>query len=96
MNKKYKIKFTNTFKKKYKKIKNNPKFKQEEFIEVVNILINNSIWPLKYKNHLLRPKSNEIWECHIQNDILLEYKKQKENSIIIFVDIGTHSELFKD
>ncbi len=56
-NSKYQIKIINTFKKQYLRIKNNPKFKQEEFIKVIEMLSNNEVLPEKYKNHLLNPKS---------------------------------------
>ena len=55
-NSKYQIKFINTFKKQYLRIKNNPKFNQEEFNKVIEILSNNEILPEKYKNYLLNPK----------------------------------------
>lgn len=58
IDKKYKVQFTNVFKKQYKKIKNNPNFKQEEFNIVIKHLTNNERLPEKYKNHLLNPKSN--------------------------------------
>ena len=51
-NKKYQIKFINTFKKQYLRIKKNPTFKQEELDKVIDLLL-----PQKYKNHLLNPKS---------------------------------------
>ena len=56
-NKKYQIKFINTFKKQYLKIKKNPVFKQEELKNVIDLLSNNETLPAKYKNHLLNPKS---------------------------------------
>lgn len=56
-NKIYNIKFTNTFKKQYSKIKNVSHFKQTEFDNVITLLSNNEILPAKYKNHLLNPKS---------------------------------------
>ena len=54
---KYQIKFVNTFKKQYIKIKNNPHFNQEEFNKVIKALANNEILPTKNRNHLLSPKS---------------------------------------
>ena len=33
-------------------------------------------------------------ECHIKGDLLLIYKIEKENLILILVDIGSHSQLF--
>ncbi|MCI8833165.1 MAG: type II toxin-antitoxin system mRNA interferase toxin, RelE/StbE family [Clostridia bacterium] len=36
-----------------------------------------------------------MWECHIQPDVLLEYKKNKNELILLLVSIGSHSELFR-
>lgn len=57
MNKTYQVIFTNIFKKQYSKIKNNPRFKQSEFDNVIKLLSTNQVLPAKYKNHLLNPKS---------------------------------------
>ena len=54
---KYKIERTNKFTKKYSKIIKNKNFKEEEFIKVLTMLINNNVLPAKYNNHLLNPKS---------------------------------------
>lgn len=59
MNKIYDVQRTNKFKKSYVKImkqKNYKKFK-EEFEKVIEILRSNELLPLKYRNHLLEPKS---------------------------------------
>lgn len=57
MSKIYQVKFTNIFKKQYSKIKKNPKFKQKDFENVIELLSTNQILPFKYQNHLLNPKS---------------------------------------
>lgn len=57
-NKIYEIKFTNTFKKQYRKVRNMPEFKQSEFNKVIEFLSTNQLLPAKYNNHLLIPKSN--------------------------------------
>ena len=56
-NKSYEVKLTNTFKKQYSRIKRNQNFKQEEFINLLKLLIENENLPSKYKNHPLNPKS---------------------------------------
>jgi len=48
--------------------------------------------PLRYRNHKLKGDYIGYWECHIEPDWLLIYKKTKTN--IIFVRTGTHSDLF--
>ena len=92
---KYKIERTNKFVKQYAKMLKQKEFKEEEFINVLKMLSNNEILPQKYKNHLLNPKKSGIWECHVQNDVLLEYKKNDNTLILLLLDIGTHSDLFK-
>ena len=92
---KYKIERTNKFTKQYAKILKQKEFKEDEFVKVLKLLTNNDVLPEKYKNHLLNPKKYGIWECHIQNDILLEYQKNNDKLILLLIGIGTHSELFK-
>ena len=55
---KYKIEMTNQFIKQYDKVSKQNNFKESEFIKILKMLINNDILPIKYNNHLLRPKSN--------------------------------------
>lgn len=93
-NSKYYIQYTNKFKKQYKKLLKNPNFKKTEFEKILGYLSNNELMPAKYRNHLLNPKSNGVWECHVQPDILLEYQKFEDNLIIILLTIDTHSNLF--
>ena len=58
MSKIYQIKYTNSFKKQFSKIKKDLHFKQTEFKNVIDLLSSNQVLPPKYKNHLLIPKSN--------------------------------------
>lgn len=55
---KYKIQRTKIFKKQYSKLLKQKNFKENEFIKVLTLLVNNKILPKKNKNHLLEPKSN--------------------------------------
>lgn len=55
---KYKIQRTNRFIKQYAKILKQKHFKEDEFIKVLKMLVNNEILPNKYHNHLLEPKKN--------------------------------------
>ncbi len=55
---KYKIERTNKFVKQYSKIIKQKSFKENEFINVLRLLANNELLPVKYHNHLLEPKKN--------------------------------------
>ncbi len=95
MNKQFDIKLTTRFKKQLKVLRQQPNFNYDELDKVINMLSNNELLPEKYQNHLLNPKSKGIWECHIQNDVLLEYKKNETELILLLLGIGSHSNLFK-
>ncbi len=56
-------------------------------------LLSDKQLPTKNLNHKLKGEYNGYWECHIEPDWLLIYKKTSEN--IILVRTGTHSDLFK-
>ena len=49
---KYKIERTNKFIKKYGKLLKQNCFKEENFITVLKLLVNNEVLPEKYRNHL--------------------------------------------
>lgn len=61
---------------------------------VSGLLASGKPLPQKYQNHFLSGVLAEYEECHIQGDLLLVYKKHKDEGIIVLHDIGTHSELF--
>lgn len=46
----------------------------------------------KHRNHRLKGNFIGYWECHIEPDWLLIYKKTKTH--IYFARTGTHSDLF--
>ena len=92
---KYKIQVTNRFKKEYKKIRTRNNFDEDAFVNVIKILANGENLPEKYCNHLLEPKKNGIWECHIKPDLLLIYMKNDNVLILTLISTGSHSDLFK-
>lgn len=92
---KYKIERTSRFKREYKKIRNRNNFDEAAFIKVINMLANGEDLPEKYCNHLLEPKKNRIWECHIKPDLLLIYMKDDNVLILTLISTGSHSDLFK-
>ena len=92
---KYKIKYTNDFKKNYKKIKKQGK-DVEKLKYVISKLANGSQLEEKYKNHLLVNSKNykNCGECHIELDWLLVYRYIDNELILVLVATGSHSELF--
>lgn len=84
--------YLNRFEKKFAKMKKRGK-DPEKFYTTLKLLLEGKPLPAKYKNHKLKGEYSEHWECHIEPDWLLVYRKT--DTQIILVDTGTHSDLFK-
>lgn len=50
--------------------------------------------PAKYKNHPLNGNFNGYYDCHILPDLVMIYKIEKEELILLLFDLDTHSNLF--
>ncbi len=61
---------------------------------VIEDLIHERPLSPKHRNHKLSGDFVGYWECHIEPDWLLIYKKDAKNIYIYFVRTGTHSDLF--
>lgn len=92
---KYQIKYTNEFKRNYKKIKKQGK-DTEKLKHIVNRLANGLELHEKYKDHMLNDSKNykNCRECHIEPDWLLVYQYVDNQLILILVATGSHSDLF--
>ena len=91
----YKIKQSSQFKKDFKLCLKRG-LKIELFEEVISLLSEGSVLPLKYFDHPLKP-SKEYKNCrelHIEPDWLLIYKYNNDNVILYLIRTGSHSDLF--
>lgn len=61
--------------------------------EVMGMIWMGQALPAQYLDHELRGEWQGCRECHIGGDFLLVY--QATDRDVIFVDLGTHAELFK-
>jgi mRNA interferase YafQ len=62
--------------------------------EVMELLEQEGKLPAKYKSHVLSGKFNNCWECHIKSDWLLLWEQNDTNLTLLFLNTGTHSDLF--
>ncbi len=83
---------TGIFKKDYKRMFKRG-VKEEDFIDVLKLLLKGVILPERYKTHRLIGNYSPFWECHIYPDWLLIYEYSETE--IILRRTGTHSDLFK-
>jgi len=84
--------FNNDLKMVYKQRKDISKL-----INIVEKIVNNKELELKYKNHKLvdNKKYKNCYECHIEPDWLLVYQIVDDELILLLINTGSHSELFK-
>ena len=64
----------------------------DKLMHVHDLLLKDIILPAQYRNHKLKGNYVHHFECHIQPDWLLIYRKTKTQ--VFFARTGTHSDLF--
>ena len=89
----YKIRTTNRFEKDVVRCKKRG-FDLDKLKEVMSLLADKGRLPVRYKSHKLSGKYSGCWECHIQPDWLLIWKQNDDELILLFLNTGTHSDLF--
>lgn len=92
---KYRVDYTNEFKKKFKKLKKQGK-NLDTFKYVIEQLANGYSLDTKFRDHKLFDNKhfNNCRECHIGPDWLLIYRIDNDNLILLLILTGSHSELF--
>lgn len=87
----YKIEIENSFERDLKKMRKRGK-DLSKLKKVLLFLEEGVSLPEKYRNHKLTGNYSGFWECHIEPDWLLVYRKH--DKIIYLTRTGTHSDLF--
>lgn len=90
----YTIKFTSTFKKRYKLMKKRG-LDYSLLDEVVDQLRQGKELDEKYRDHMLKGEYAGFHECHIKSDWLLIYLIENDILTLTLVDTGSHADLFK-
>lgn len=90
----YTIKFTSTFKKRYKLMKKRG-LDLSLLDEVVDQLRQGKELDEKYRDHMLKGEYAGFHECHIKPDWLLIYLIEHDILTLTLVDTGSHADLFK-
>ena len=90
----YTIRFTSTFKKRYKLMKKRG-LDLSLLDEVVDQLRQGKELDEKYRDHMLKGEYAGFHECHIKPDWLLIYLIENDILTLTLVDTGSHADLFK-
>ncbi len=91
---KYKIKYTNRFKKDLKLLKKQGKDINKLFYIIEKIAKGETLED-KYKDHSLNGIYKKTRECHVESDLLLIHEKFEDILVLTLVRIGSHLDLFK-
>ena len=62
--------------------------------EAVRMLASGEKLPERYRDHQLKGKEKGFRECHIKDDWLLKYVKDKNTLVLVLTRTGTHRDLF--
>ncbi len=87
------LKYSSRFKKDLKRYQHN-KFVLDELGKVLDALVSGKKLSLENLSHRLTGEFKDCFECHIKPDVLLIYKIEKSEIIVLLLRIGSHSELF--
>ena len=89
----YSIRFTNRFKKDVKRCKKRG-YNLSELEHAIKILQIKGKLPPKYKAHVLSGRYAGLWECHLKPDWLIVWDQNDEALTLLFMETGTHLDLF--
>jgi mRNA interferase YafQ len=86
------IKYTNQFKKDYKRIQRQEKDRQK-LRRAINALVAHQTLETNYRDHPLSGNWKGFRDCHLGPDWILIYSVNED--ILTLARMGSHSELFK-
>ena len=90
---KYTIRFSGQFKKSYKLCQRRG-YDMTKIQKVMRILSEEGVLPAEYRPHILSGNWAGIWECHVDSNWLLLWKRNENELTLLLLDTGTHSDVF--
>ena len=85
------LEYTKAFERDVKRLKKRGK-NLGRLTEVIRSLAEGSSLSAKNRKHKLTGNYRDHWECHVEPDFLLIYRKIQ--GVLVLVRAGTHSDLF--
>lgn len=90
----YKIVHSKQFQKDFRRLVMSGRFDLDRYHWVVNSIARGEDLPISCRNHQLSGLGEIVWECHINPNLLLTYKKLENVLILYLIRVGSHSDLF--
>lgn len=89
----YKIKTTNRFDKQLKRCEKHG-YDMHRIFDAMRLLAQSGTLPAQYRPHPLKGDHKGQWECHIQPDWLMTWEQNDNQLTLLFLETGTHVDLF--
>lgn len=90
----YQVSLTSTFKKDFKRCMKRG-LDMSLITKAMDILEESGRLPDEYYPHQLKGKRKNQWECHLKPDWLMVWEQNDNQLTLLFLETGTHSDLFK-
>jgi mRNA interferase YafQ len=91
----YEVVLSTKYKSALKKCSRHKDFDKDLLEEVIVSLAKGEALSAKHRDHQLTGSLKDYRECHIKSDLLLIYQKHNDVLVLLLVNIGSHSKLFK-
>ena len=89
----YSIEYTNRFKKVLRRCQKRG-LDLQLILDAIALLKTTGSLPAQYRPHKLSGNRNGQWECHIEPDWLMTWEQNNMELTLLFLQTGTHSDLF--
>ena len=88
------IRHTKAYRKAYRKISRSGRFPKKEIDSVIDALARGEKLAVSYNDHGLSGEFIGHRECHLGFDLLLIYRIEDKNLVLVLVGLGSHDDLF--
>lgn len=89
----YSVCYTNRFKKDLRRCVRRG-LDMNLILTAIKLLETTGTLPQEYRPHILKGDHKGQWECHIQPDWLMTWEQNDNQLTLLFLQTGTHSDLF--
>ena len=89
----YTVRVSTRFKKDFKRCMKRG-FDMKLITDAMDLLEATGSLPAEYKPHLLKGDHKGQWECHIEPNWLMTWEQNDNEFTLLFLQTGTHSDIF--
>ena len=89
------IRSVSTYRKSYRRFSKSGRFPSQKLDAIIDALARGEKLDHSFKDHALSGKFADCRECHIKSDLLLVYKIENNNLLLVLVNLGSHPSLFE-